>query len=383
MNNYQQKYLKYKKKYLNLKNEKFHIKQYGNNYNFNLLELEIKKINNDMIETILSDSQKSLNIIFKGSKYILEITNNGKLISTLFFWDKSKTSIIYKFHMSSVDVLLNKIKKLIQLINTDNLKIFFEKQEGLGCGRHALNNLFQRRKFVFTKNTEIYTEEHVLQLITDHDRVINLNAFCKFFYEIIRFIPDPIKNYCSMSENYDYGVLNSVLNLFNYTCDNLDKLELNGSESSYGYFANLKNGYHWICIKKNGSSYVYYDSLYDCPLEFDNINDVNIELRNNNVSHTFAINPKLLGMDELKRQRKLYYNDLDDKDKIITIKKYLLKEFNFYDKIKLLINDTSNLNNLEILYEYVDNNKINEITEVYDLNIKQIKTLSDLIKFLH
>lgn len=311
---YQNKYLKYKAKYLLLKEQLNLLKQAGSGFNHKTLKNDIEKLNLTSVKVNSVKSLNSLFINFEKSNYQLKIENNeDKFIGTLYLISKDETPVNNVAGLSSSDglkfkgnkqALLNKIIELNNLLQKQTVSeasgqkerqkkssssnIFFEKQEGLGCGRHALNNLLQMRKFVRPSiNPEKYTKEILIQLASDNSKQINLDSFCKYFHSIkqtIRESSPDVTNYCRADEYYEIEVLMNVLRLLHYDHRNYDMrtgISLKDSPNIFGYIININDGYHWISIKKNGSSYIYCDSRSD-PINFDSLSELNLYLRSYN-----------------------------------------------------------------------------------------------------
>ena len=90
---------------------------------------------------------------------------------------------------------------------------FFEKQEGLGCGRHSLNNLLQNTFFIKGNvDDPAYTELEAKQIgkiiSSAPPNQFNLRRFCKYLATEIK---ENYGSYCPVDENYDVVVLQSAL----------------------------------------------------------------------------------------------------------------------------------------------------------------------------
>lgn len=304
---YEQKYLKYKTKYLLLKQKINQLNQSGNGFNYLTLQNDIKALKLNSVEVYGSKKMNSIYVKFNNSQYKLKIENNNndKYFATLYIESTNGTPVKNVIGLSSDEgtkfmgnkqALLNKITEINAQLNVVPNKViptpstneyFFEKQQGLGCGRHALNNLLQMQKFVHPRvYFETYTKERLIELAEDKKGKINLDAFCRFLHSINVSISYGIKvnNYCKKNEDYDIGVLVNALALLGH--ENADYNIANESSfddeaNVFGYLINISNGYHWVSVRKYGSKYVYFDST-EKPMLFENINELNRYLINYN-----------------------------------------------------------------------------------------------------
>ena len=190
--------------------------------------------------------------------------------------DSSSTSdketvagVIQKFQQSQT-LLETVIKRHTIQDNT-----YFESQkEGLGCGRHALNNLMGGEVFQ-TGETQLLTS------ITPH---IGLQNVCFMVGSLQMMIDGAGLPMCPSNENYDVNVLRVALNLIGYELGESKYLQnfwdtSNSSlsdNSVVGYLFNLCSGMangkpihsHWVSVKKVsddtlGQKLIYYDSLWN------------------------------------------------------------------------------------------------------------------------
>lgn len=84
---------------------------------------------------------------------------------------------------------------------------YFQKQEGLGCGRHALNNLFGKTLFVKGNRTDTSLGGPPYSLF----------AICKDQEQRIRQISPGSVEQCRVDENYDAEVLERALEVIGYS----------------------------------------------------------------------------------------------------------------------------------------------------------------------
>ena len=164
--------------------------------------------------------------------------------------------------------------------------MYFEHQEGVLCGKHALNNLL---------GSEVYTK-------------VELNKLCKTITARIK----PSSPLCDKNGFYSHEVLEEALKGKGYDVQDIISYEA-GQEfyaENTGTYAGrtgdaanpmyreitlemvlrrgltienflgilIVNGGHWIAIKKDENGYLWLDSMYDAPDEArDRIIDVRVE----------------------------------------------------------------------------------------------------------
>jgi hypothetical protein len=147
----------------------------------------------------------------------------------------------------------------------------YEKQEGLGCGRHALNNLFGLRKdgafFKKDKGTFI-TDENINTLDSTFPGGINLRNFCNYYSKKTDAL-NIIK--CTDNENYLSELLALVLNTLGYITFTYNEKKENENEkldenndNIVGFIAGQNVsmfGGHYIALRKlTNGNYLYLDS---------------------------------------------------------------------------------------------------------------------------
>ena len=146
---------------------------------------------------------------------------------------------------------------------------FFEKQEGLGCGRHALNNLLGERLFVKGTQEEGFKFPPPVP-------PYSLLGICSMVSERLRDhgIPDA----CLKSENYDVNTMFAALDYLGYSSEQINPLSAIPENGDYlGLLLNLGvvqgKPQHWVALKfksraANGTvTYTLYDSLHAAPSE--------------------------------------------------------------------------------------------------------------------
>ena len=146
---------------------------------------------------------------------------------------------------------------------------YFQKQQGLGCGRHAINNLLGREAFKKGALGDIVS-------FPPPAEPISMLGVCKFAVDILK--RKGIREYCLASENYDVNTMHAALDLLGYkTEDYTDATVLDETGDFLGFIINLGlvsgKPKHWIALKfknrlEDGTpSYDYFDSLNAGPVE--------------------------------------------------------------------------------------------------------------------
>lgn len=156
---------------------------------------------------------------------------------------------------------------------------FFEKQEPglLGCGRHALNNLFHTVYFIKDGSYEINDSNIEATLSTP----IPLNTLCKYLYSKDKY--KSILDICSDSEYYDIQILIAGLGIIGHataeiwntatrTITNLERLK-----NPIGYIINYGKN-HWVALRKRpmpyeGKPFEYIDSLSTTKEYYDTLEE--------------------------------------------------------------------------------------------------------------
>lgn len=152
----------------------------------------------------------------------------------------------------------------------DNLD-YVQKQQGLGCGRHALNNLFREEIFIKGDLNEAFD----FKILRSNDNKINLSLVCKLTEFLQKKMAVQVnKNYCNENENYDIIVLQTALIIAGYDPYdyNPNTNNLNDENNTIGFIVNkgaytyegktVPNGRHWVALYKNtDNTYIEYDSI--------------------------------------------------------------------------------------------------------------------------
>jgi len=146
---------------------------------------------------------------------------------------------------------------------------FFEKQEGAGCGRHALNNLLGGE--YFTKDAK---EDKIDDKSYDTlEPPVSLKSMCLYLQEKQKNIDiiDKKDTDCPDNENYDVSVLEGGLNSLGYSTQRIMKSDNDSrwnntsadDEDVVGYLVNTNQAdKHWVAWRRiEGGQYKYVNSL--------------------------------------------------------------------------------------------------------------------------
>ncbi len=146
---------------------------------------------------------------------------------------------------------------------------YFQKQEGLGCGRHALNNLLGRQAFQKGASTDFYVEGATAE-------PYSLLGICNTIEAV--FKKKGLKQSCLSSENYDNNTMIAALDVLGYDNETLHPTDVIDESGDYlGFLINLGvikgKPKHWVALKfkrRDDTDTVYYDyfdSLNTGPVE--------------------------------------------------------------------------------------------------------------------
>ncbi len=155
---------------------------------------------------------------------------------------------------------------------------YFEKQQidTLGCGRHALNNLFGQTLFVSTSKKMIpYELEEMKHIaINIETRKMDLNRICEYFkFKIGTYVLDE----CLITEYYNVSLLGIALSLCGYinkqiSNDIFNRLDKYNTLTDYvGFIINYPD--HWVSLRKIDNGYMFYNSMDGRPILFKTINE--------------------------------------------------------------------------------------------------------------
>ena len=148
--------------------------------------------------------------------------------------------------------------------------IFHEKQQGLGCGRHALNNLLGEKVFKKGTLSDKFVEPPGTQ-------PISLLMICQEVSRILR--GKGIREACLASENYDVNTMAGALDYLGYEHEQFSPTTAIPEGGDFlGLLVNRgivgDTSKHWVALKKqksvNGDPTVRYtliDSLFAAPEE--------------------------------------------------------------------------------------------------------------------
>ncbi len=147
---------------------------------------------------------------------------------------------------------------------------YFQKQQGLGCGRHALNNLLGREAFKKGALGDVVP-------FPPPAEPISMLGVCKVAVDILKR-KGVRGEYCSASENYDVNTMHAALDLLGYKTEDTTNQDIIDETGDFlGFIINLglvsNKPKHWIALKFKGRNddstgiYDYFDSLNSGPVE--------------------------------------------------------------------------------------------------------------------
>ena len=147
---------------------------------------------------------------------------------------------------------------------------YFQKQQGLGCGRHAVNNLLGREAFKKGMLGDVVP-------FPPPAEPISMLGVCKVAVDILKR-KGVRGEYCSASENYDVNTMHAALDLLGYKTEDITPSDVLDETGDFlGFIINLglvsNKPKHWIALKfknrlEDGTpSYDYFDSLNAGPVE--------------------------------------------------------------------------------------------------------------------
>jgi hypothetical protein len=162
-----------------------------------------------------------------------------------------------------------------------------EGQEGgLGCGRHALNNLFGAVYFTASERAESYTIDEIKTAVDklSEDNPLDLQRLCGYLFDHpfsgIRSVEDPESDaiehlLCPDNENYNVTVLVAALRFLGYNLqiENLGKLSMIINQpDTFGILINT--GGHWITVRKYEGEIYKLDSLIKSAEKISDIDNI-------------------------------------------------------------------------------------------------------------
>jgi hypothetical protein len=163
---------------------------------------------------------------------------------------------------------------------------FFERQEGAGCGRHALNNLFGAKYFT-NENISIDPNTDPATLTPP----LSLSALCT--YLSAKYPKEPKMFICKSYEDYDTPVLMAALAIIHYPSERINDNALkqspdytyNETAQVIGYIINNgdiedkehQNMNHWVALRKTpgATTFRFINSMATGPdpTEFTSLSD--------------------------------------------------------------------------------------------------------------
>ena len=172
---------------------------------------------------------------------------------------------------------------------------FFEGQQSLYCGKHALNNLLQEEKF-FHDNAHVRFRPNKINL---HRVCLNLKEVLRARAGVYGIIANDAIINCPDNGNYQQDVLVKALleaeyDVIAFPFDNLTvvqvllaKLKENGLK---GFLIN-KGGWHWVAVAYlSDRSYMYLDSFSNRRTRtFNNEQELFEHLETQSITRVYAV----------------------------------------------------------------------------------------------
>lgn len=217
---------------------------------------------------------------FELIKDIKKLTRYLLLCSESFSTLGNKYILFYKF-------LQMNISKQIDLLKVSNSR-FTERQSGLACGRHALNNLLGHEKFIIGPNIDKRID---FQSFKDLSGQIDIRSLCYQFTERIKSIEKDLELEnlpnilgCETVENYDINTLSIALNLVGYKTEQMwgSEFKIIYERANNWKIIINKNGFHWTCAKKQDNNYIYIDSVGPTYLEYKTFDEIKTNISDKN-----------------------------------------------------------------------------------------------------
>ena len=212
--------------------------------------------------------------LLKGSPMLNQVNKNGEtalLIAARIGNDTIVKLLIahgadrnIKNAMGQTPAMITKnpdIKQIFKQICTFNPD-YFEEQENLGCGRHAINNLLTGQ-FTIKDSDLVITDDNIDKL----DCPIPLMPLCRYLQTKGRVGHGMEENngsivYCPEDENYEDEVLKAALNILGYNVELVATTNIprDVPPGMVGYIFNLGGG-HWVSIRYTPEGYRLIDSM--------------------------------------------------------------------------------------------------------------------------
>ena len=137
---------------------------------------------------------------------------------------------------------------------------YVEAQEGLGCGRHAMNNLLGKTQFILTKSeNEIIDYKNPLEQI-------DLRSLCNQVNKDIEDQTGIKDNYleCDSCEFYNAPLFVAAFGLVGYRMEIgsilLKQFKMYRQIKNWKIIINYGGG-HWVCAKNENDRYIFIDSI--------------------------------------------------------------------------------------------------------------------------
>ena len=163
---------------------------------------------------------------------------------------------------------------------TKDFKVIQRQDEGLSCGRNAINNYLRKIYYKYNGGDNVIID---LPIDTIPNPPINLP-------KLSRELHNKYINFASeQGENYDVSTLIFALQLAGVRVSEIDDTPLNYLLNNLAHITNSKGllinigditilkdkqyfrGQHWVSVRKENDKYYYYDSLRTDGIEFADV----------------------------------------------------------------------------------------------------------------
>jgi hypothetical protein len=153
-------------------------------------------------------------------------------------------------------------EKPVLIKGTVGTATYYEGQDSqLSCGRHALNNLLHRQRFV--KDGGLLLKRLDVDPKLTDDTQLNLPQICDLYQrELRKTRKKDARELCQAAENYAIDILIAALNIAGYEAISMNIIERPKQDEpdTYGFLINLGGG-HWVSATREKDGYMYYNSI--------------------------------------------------------------------------------------------------------------------------
>jgi hypothetical protein len=277
---------------------------------------------------------------------------------------------------------------------------FFEKQESLGCGRHALNNLLGRQYFVkeYTPPRAI-TEAELLTLHTTPP--ISLQSLCRLLSTKYNLYGG-----CPSNENYNIHILQAALDVIGHESREIWDKTTNTfatttpvTINTLGYLINYGGGHYVSLRKESNNQFLYNDSMGKSNESFPTVDKYLTKYTDSRIysilqidNYTTYIDPNLKlgvigGTDPVSKEQNKQAAELQRlrDDLLALVNRYIIPILGDDPKtvagvlINLIVQDMGNPNDGYAFIDIIDKNKKTIGKIVLDNQDKIIKLSTDKV----